>query len=82
MEFYQAERTNYKEQLGQATLNISIDEDNIDSYYLEISYGIHPSNQNNLVFFDVSFSPKGALPEDSGIDLPIIIKQYLSISVS
>jgi hypothetical protein len=26
LEFYQAERTNYKEQLGQATLNISINE--------------------------------------------------------
>jgi hypothetical protein len=77
LEFYQAERTNYKEQLGQATLNISIDEDNIDSYYLEISYGIHPSNQNNLVFFDVSFSPKGAWPEDSGIDLPDGYRQIL-----
>jgi hypothetical protein len=77
LEFYQAERTNYKEHLGQATLNISIDEDNIDSYYLEISYGIHPSNQNNLVFFDVSFSPKGAWPEDSGIDLPDGYRQIL-----
>jgi hypothetical protein len=77
LEFYQAERTNYKEQLGQATLNISINEDNIDSYYLNISYGIHPSNQNNLVFFDVSFSPRGEWFENSGVDLPDGYRQIL-----
>ena len=77
LEFYQSERTNYNEQLGQATLNISINEDNIDSYYLEISYGIQPSNNDNVVFFDVSFSPKGEGFEDSGIDLPDGYRQIL-----
>ena len=77
LEFYQAEKTSYEEQLGQATLNISIDEDNIDSYYLNISYGILPRNHENIVFFDVSFSPKGEWFENSGIDLPDGYRQIL-----
>ena len=74
LEFYQSEVTNSGEKEGQVTLNISLNEDNIDSYFLLISYGIGFRDSgfgtnSKVVKFVVSFTPNDNFPDDYGTDL-------------
>jgi hypothetical protein len=74
LEFYQSEITNSGEKEGKVTLNISLNEDNIDSYFLLISYGIGFRDSgfgtnSKVVKFVVSFTPNDNFPDDYGIDL-------------
>jgi hypothetical protein len=76
LEYNKAEIVDAEESQGIIHLNISIDEDNIDSYNLLISYGIDFTTNSKLVDFDVAFSANDEFTDDYGIDLEDGFRQY------
>jgi hypothetical protein len=77
LEYNKAEIVDPEESQGIIKLNISVDEDNVDSYNLLISYGINFSSQNSkLVTFDVAFWANDEFTDDYGIDLEDGYRQF------
>ena len=76
LEFNKAEIVDPEENHGQITLNISIDEDNIDSYNILISFDIDYKNNSRFVNFDVAFSANDEFTDDYGIELEDGYRQF------
>jgi hypothetical protein len=76
LEYNKAEIVDFEESRGIIQLNISIDEDNIDSYNILITYGIDFTSYSKLVDFDVAFDSNDNFTDDYGIDLEDGFRQY------
>ena len=76
LEYNKAEIVDPEESQAIISLKISIDEDNIDSYNLLISYGIDFTTNSKLVEFDVAFSANEEFTDDYGIDMEDGFRQY------
>ena len=76
LEYNKAEIVDPEESQGIIKLNISVDEDNVDSYNLLISYGINFNSNSKLVTFDVAFWANDEFTDDYGIDLEDGYRQF------
>jgi len=76
LEYNKAEIVDPEDSQAIISLKISIDEDNIDSYNILISYGIDFSTYSKVVDFDVAFSANEEFTDDYGIELEDGFRQY------
>lgn len=76
LEYNKAEIVDPEESHGTILLKISVDEDNVDSYNLLISYGINFNSDSKLVTFDVAFSANDEFTDDYGVDLEDGYRQF------
>jgi hypothetical protein len=74
LEYNRAEIVDAEESQGIIHLNISVDEDNVDSYNLLITYDIVFNSK--LVEFDVYFSDDNEFTDDYGIDMEDGFRRY------
>ena len=76
LEYNRAEIVDPEESQGMIHLNISVDEDNVDSYNLLITYDTVFKNNSKLVEFDVYFSHNDEFTDDYGIDMEDGFRRY------
>ena len=76
LEYNRAEIVDPEESQGMIHLNISVDEDNVDSYNLLITYDIVLTSNSKLVEFDVYFSHNDEFTDDYGIDMEDGFRRY------